>query len=64
MAILKQNPEVYLFQSSPALSSGRYCTTSPRPENAEFGPGFREPTTSCSGLIGDRISGFTQAIEK
>ena len=36
------------FQSSPALSSGRYRyrTTSPRLENTEFGLGFREPAAN------------------
>lgn len=31
------------FQSSPFPKEGRYCTTSPEPENTGFGPGFREP---------------------
>ena len=53
-----------LFQSSPALSSGRYCTTSPRPENTEFGPAFREPTADCSKLREDRIADSIQVIEK
>ncbi|MEO7862779.1 MAG: hypothetical protein ABIU05_20550, partial [Nitrospirales bacterium] len=52
------------FQSSPALSSGRYCTTSPRPKNTEFGPAFREPTADCSGLPGDPIADSIQVIEK
>ena len=53
-----------MFQSSPALSSGRYCTASPRPENTEFGPAFREPTADCSKLREDRIADSIQVIEK
>ena len=60
----KGSPVIFWFQSSPAFSSGRYRTTAPRPENTEFGLGFREPTANGSRLTGDSITDFIQVIEK
>ena len=51
------------FQSSPALSSGRYCTTLPRPENMGFGPGFREHVAIASQSIGNHVRPSIQVIE-
>ena len=52
------------FQSSPALSSGRYCTTSPGPEYTDFDPGFREPTNFSSRRPDDSFVLLTQVIVK
>ena len=47
-----------------ALSSGRYCTASPRPENMGLGPGFREPAANSLRRTSGNMPCFTQAIEK
>ena len=45
-----------MFQSSPTVSSGRYCTTSPAPRNKALGPGLRELAVGKPKFSNDHLA--------